>query len=301
MIRRTLALLAVGGALAGCAAAGGGGGQEPPAAVPAVQAPTAVRTGFSAPTPGAVTSVAALTGVKPAWVSTYGGPGSAFPSAWASLAARDGATLVIQLDTGRTPLSRVAAGADDSWLRSYARAVAAWPHPVAIGLDHEFNGPWWPWSYEHQPAASFVAAWRHVVTLFRQEGAHVSWVWTISNVTGPQAAGLAPYWPGSSWVTWIGVDAYYYRPSDTFGSVFTPALAEVRTLSAKPVLITEMGANLAAGQARAIRDLFSGLGSASGVLGFIWFDYDKYAGHDWRIDGDPAALAAFRAAAKRYG
>lgn len=293
MIRRAAAFLAV-AVLAGCSVAGTtSAGPVPPSG-------PGVRTGFSAATPGAVARISALAGVTPAYVETFAGPGSAFPSAWASLAAKDNATLIIQLDTGKIPLRHVAAGDDDAWLRSYAQAVAAWPHPVAIGIDHEFNGPWWPWSYQHETPASFVAAWRHIVTVFRSQGANVSWVWTISNVTGPQAAGVAAYWPGADWVTDIGINAYYYRASDTFGSVFTPVLAEARALSGKPVLITETGANPVSGRVRAIADLFAGIADTPGVLGLIWFDYDKASAHgdphNWFIDNDPAALAAFKSA-----
>lgn len=298
MIRRAVPVLAL-ALLAGCSAVATTTAAPPPASRPGV------RAGFSAATPAGVARVAAQTGVTPAYVETFAGPGSAFPAAWAELAAKDNATLVIQLDTGSIPLPGIAAGDHDAWLRSYAKAVAAWPHPVAIGINHEFNGPWWPWSYQHETPASFVAAWRHIVTVFRQQGASVAWVWTISNVTGPQAAGVAPYWPGADYVTWVGINAYYYRASDTFASVFTPVLAEARALSGKPVLVTETGANPASGQVRAIGDLFAGIAATPGELGFIWFDYDKASAHgdphNWFIDNDPAALSAFRAAVKGYG
>ena len=28
------------------------------------------------------------------------------------------------------------------------------------------------------------------------------------------------WWPGSSYVNWVGIDGYYYSPSDTFTKVF---------------------------------------------------------------------------------
>ena len=52
-----------------------------------------------------------------------------------------------------------------------------------------------------------------------------------------------------------------------------------------------------------VRELFAGVKAEPDVLGFVWFDYDK-AGvgrDDWRIEDDPAALAAFRAAVKGFG
>src|SRR6185437_7678694 len=39
--------------------------------------------------------------------------------------------------------------------------------PVVIGFGHEMNAYWYSWGYRHTPAATFVAAWRHIVTLFR--------------------------------------------------------------------------------------------------------------------------------------
>jgi hypothetical protein len=62
------------------------------------------------------------------------------------------------------------------------------------------------------------------------------------------------------------------------------------------------GANPSSGQARAIGDLFAGLASVPGEIGLIWFDYDKASAtgspHNWLLNDNPAALAAFRAAEK---
>lgn len=281
-----------------------------PAAGPAVQGAsrgggtTSIGVGFSAPTPAGAANAAAAAGITPAYVSAYVGPGAPFPAAWAALAAKDGATLVIQLDTGSIPVPQVAAGKADGWLRTFARSAAQWRGPLAIGIDHEFNGPWWPWSYQHETAASFRAMWRHVVTLFRSEHVNASWTWTVSNVTGKSAAPLAPYWPGDSYVSVIGVNAYYYSAPDTFANTFAPVIARARALDPLPVLLTETGANPVSGRVRAIRDLFASVAADPDVAGFIWFDYDKQSAdgsqHDWRIDNDPAALAAFRQAAREY-
>jgi beta-mannanase len=69
--------------------------------------------------------------------------------------------------------------------------------------------------YEHLPASAFVAAWRHIVTVFRGQGAdNFTWLWTVQADeagTGP----IASWWPDAKYVTWVGIDGYYYRPSDT--------------------------------------------------------------------------------------
>ncbi len=74
------------------------------------------------------------------------------------------------------------------------------------------NATWYSWGYHHVPPATFVAAWRHVVTLFRDQGAgNVTWLWTI-NATLGSTGPIAAWWPGARYVTWVGIDGYYYRP-----------------------------------------------------------------------------------------
>ena len=43
------------------------------------------------------------------------------------------------------------------------------------------NGTWYSWGYQHTSPAAFVAAWRHIVTVFRAVGAwNVTWLWTVN-------------------------------------------------------------------------------------------------------------------------
>ena len=66
------------------------------------------------------------------------------------------------------------------------------------------------------------------------------------------------------------------------------------------MLISETGAAPQAGKARAVRDLVAGVNRYH-LTGFVWFDIDKSGNGlgkaDWALDDDPAAVAAFRAAA----
>ena len=82
------------------------------------------------------------------------------------------------------------------------------------------------------PAPTFVAAWRHIVTLFRQPGAdNVTWLWTVQK-DGPGTGPIASWWPGAQYVTWVGIDGYYYRSSDTFASVFGQTITSCGRLPA---------------------------------------------------------------------
>jgi mannan endo-1,4-beta-mannosidase len=239
----------------------------------------------------------------PALVVAFTGVGQRFPTAFAKTAHRHGASLLIQINPGKIPLRTIASGAYDAWLRGYAHQVAMFGHPVVIGFAHEMNGGWYPWGYKHQPAAAFVAAWRHIVTVFRHQGANGAiWVWTVSHDM-KYTAPLRPYWPGSRYVDWVGIDGYYYHRSDTFSNVFGRKLRQIRRITHDPVLLSEVGIGQVAGQARKIPGLIAGI-AGNHLAGLVWFDVAQRGGvfkQDWRLEGHKAALAAFRQGLDQLG
>jgi hypothetical protein len=246
-----------------------------------------------------VTAFTAATGVKPRIVLYYSGWLESFQAGFATTAANKGAVPLVQLDPKDVSIAAVAAGNYDAYLSAYAKAVGAYGRPVIIGFGHEMNGYWYSWGYLHTPPAVFVAAWRHIVTLFREEGArNVTWLWTINtihkraNVPSP-----GPWWPGASYVNWVGIDGYYFNPSSTFAAIFGPTIAAVRALTRVPILISETAAPPSASQPAKIADLFAGI-RLYGLLGFVWFDA-THDTQDWRLNS-PAAFAAFRHAAETY-
>ena len=201
------------------------------------------------------------------------------------------------MDPTDATIAAIAAGAyDKDYLRPFADSVRDFGHPVVIGFGHEMNAPWYSWGYGHVPPRTFVAAWRHIVTLFRGQGAdNVTWLWTINadlSDTGP----IASWWPGARYVSWVGIDGYYYRPSDNFASVFGDTIAQVRAFTRKPVLLSETAVGPRAGQPAKITNLFAGMRQYK-TLGLVWFDMAQHDGiyhQDWRIEDSPAAESAFR-------
>jgi hypothetical protein len=226
-----------------------------------------------------------------------------FQVGFATSAAKRGAKTLVQLGTGNIPLASIASGRYDNYWRSYARDVRAFPIQVILSFDHEMNGYWYSWGYRHTSPSTFVAAWRHIVTIFREEGArNVIWLWTI-NVTDAldnRIPAPAPWWPGDSYVDWVGLDGYYYGPTQTFASLFGPTIAAVRGLTRDPVIIAETGATLAAGQPKKLADLFDGVRRFE-LLGFVLFDQNgviRYV-QTWRINS-AASYAALRRGVKSY-
>jgi Glycosyl hydrolase family 26 len=280
-------------------------------------APPAARATVKAPLvgvfePGAPLSYAPLerfaaaTEVQPQVAAWYSGWGDPFRTGFARQAAAHGAVPLVQVSPGtEVSMASVADGAQDAYLRSYAAQVRAYGGQVIIGFAAEMNGNWDPWGAGRTPAAQWIAAWRHVVTLFRAQGAvNVTWLWTVNEV-GAAAPPVGGWWPGAAYVSMVGIDGYCVRPPDTFASVFGRTLAQVRALTRDPVLLSEVASGPGAGTEREaqITGLFAGV-KADGLAGFVWFDQAQDDGpyhQDWRLEDSPAALAAFRAAVKEYG
>ena len=237
---------------------------------------------------------------QPNLVSYYSHWLESFQAGFATSAAKHGALTLVQIAPKDTSLVSISEGRYDAYLRSYASAVKAFGGQVVLSFGHEMNGTWYTWGYKHTSPAVFIRAWRHVVTVFRRQGVrNATWLWTVNIIGKPN---LIPspnrWWPGKSYVNWVGIDGYYWNSSSSFTSVFGPTIADVRELTADPILIAETGAQPSVGQPAKIADLFTGI-SRFGLLGFIYFNDDVNSAAipgealKWRLSS-PAALAALR-------
>ena len=236
----------------------------------------------------------------PNLIGYYSGWAEPFDMTFANTLRRHGIIPFVQIDPTDASVGAIADGSYDEYLRSYADSVRNFSDAVVIGFGHEMNASWYSWGYQHTKAATFVAAWRHLVTLFHQEGAdNVTWLWTVE-AAGRSPAPVQDWWPGAKYVTWVGVDGYYYRPTDTFATVFGKTIDEVRKFTSDPVLLSESAVGPAAGQFAKIPDLFGGM-STYNTLGLVWFDEAQKGGlyrQDWRLEDSPAAEIAFRLGVK---
>jgi hypothetical protein len=248
-----------------------------------------------------IAEFAGATGVHPKIVVYYSPWKDPFAASFAQTAWEHGAYVLVQLQPGGVTLASIAAGGSDAYLRSYADDVLAFGHPVILSFGHEMNGDWYSWGDGQSSPASFVAAWRHVVQVFRDVGAtNVTWLWTVNSTEGASSA-LSQWWPGAGYVNWVGIDGYFARSTDTFEAIFGGTLAIIRKFSAAPAMITETAVGVTPNRESQIASLFAGA-KASHMIGVLWFDQSQHSGlyhQDWRLEDDTAALAAFRAAVRK--
>jgi hypothetical protein len=251
---------------------------------------------------GPMTAFAKQAGSQADIAMYYSGWYVPFPSAFARTAAQNGVVPLVQMDPTDISLAAISEGHYDAYLSSYAEAVRAYGHPVILSFGHEMNGDWSTWGYRHTSPAVFVDAWRHLVQVFRALGANnVTWLWTVNVIDDTQKGMIPrpnPWWPGSSYVNWVGIDGYYLKPSWQFAPLFGPTIADVQALTSDPIIISETGAVAAAGQRSKISNLFAGV-REYGLLGLVWFDATNSIGQNFSIS-NPAAIAAFRQGAKSF-
>ena len=250
-----------------------------------------------------VTAFTKATGANPDIVMYYSGWYVPFPTSFATTTANHGAVPLVQMDPDGIKVSQIASGRYDGYLSAYAEAVRAYQHPVILSFGHEMNGNWSLWGYQHTSPPVFVAAWRHIVRLFRALGAeNVTWLWTANIIndarSGKVDANLAQWWPGNSYVTWVGIDGYYLQSNWQFAPLFGPTVGAVHELTGDPILIAETAAVQTTAQPAKINDLFAGI-RAYGLLGFVWFDSTNTIQQHFAIDS-PAAVEAFRKGASTY-
>ena len=211
-----------------------------------------------------------------------------------------GAEPVIEILPDGHSLRSIASGHGDRWLRHLRAQITT---SVIVSFAPEANGAWYNWG--GQPAA-FRAAWRHVHHVLGTR--HITWMWQMSARPGmsrhapAHKYALADYWPGRSYVSWIGFDAYFETPADTFGSLFGSAIHTMRKLGRRPVLISET--SVGPGVRHVAKDITSLIGRTRSwhLLGLIWFDADQHQPpyhQDWNLESRPKARAAFRKAVKR--
>lgn len=161
------------------------------------------------------------------------------------------------IEQGRIPMiswagqntDEIAAGKWDSFIISRANEIKALKAPFLVRFMWEMDGNPNAEAKFVKGQASYIAAWRHVVTIFRQQGAtNAQFVWCPMAFGFRPNGGRAPsFYPGDAYVDWVAADGYNWAPGrggnyQSFQGIFADfyAWAQKNTPS-KPLLIGETG------------------------------------------------------------
>jgi hypothetical protein len=205
-----------------------------------------------------------------------------------------GADLMISWATGDN--RSITAGDHDRLIRRQARAIRKVRKPVLLRMRWEMDRPnlrATMWSPE-----DFVAAWKYVREIFRQEHAdNVSWVWC------PTAEGFvrgdAPaFYPGDDQVDWTCVDVYAGTVLEPIGSLMGPFL-HFAAQRPKPILVGEFGVAKtwgSAARAAWLRDAQRTFKANPQIKGVVYFESDPEGNgpdQQFQLTGDKPAFKAF--------
>jgi Glycosyl hydrolase family 26/FlgD Ig-like domain len=223
------------------------------------------------------------------------------------------------LANGRTPmitwkgttLGGILSGRDDDMIRARARAVHALGKPVFLRWGWEMNGSWSEWGGAANGGGGagpkrYVAAWRHIHDLFRQAGAtNVAWVWSPNHSDVPEESWnhWTHYYPGDSYVDWVGIDGFNWGTSQPWSSwrslaaIIGPIYRDYA--GGKPIMVAETGSARHGGSKsqwfndarRALEQQFPH------VRAFVYF-HAPGSPADWRITTSATSGSAFKALAK---
>jgi len=136
-------------------------------------------------------------------------------------------------------------GSMDTYLKQQAEEVIAYGKPVFLRPDWEMDGNWYSnWSPPAVSPSRYIADWRYLVKFFRAAGVtNAAFVW-CANVGEPVGEPASEWYPGDSYVDWIGADAYPRQDSSV--DAFTEAdgldqLAAFAKQHGKPMMLAEWG------------------------------------------------------------
>lgn len=159
--------------------------------------------------------------------------------------------VYLNFDHEGSDCATITSGAYDSRLTSDLTYLSTLSCPVFLRIGGEMN----VWTVKATPA-DFIAAYRHIADLARTYAPNVALVFS-PNFSGASKVDMDSFYPGDSYVDWVGCSLYYNRYNlaltgqDAFlgvGEYGDPMLNVQQTvnlskLHKKPVMITEGGSS----------------------------------------------------------
>ncbi|MCC3751876.1 MAG: endoglucanase [Halorhodospira halophila] len=223
---------------------------------------------------------------------------------WEPMYIRDGEEHVI-------PAEALTDGGYDAYLRRFARGIREFPEPVIVRFAHEMNLERYHWGsasaegFGPSTPARYRAMFRHVVEVFRDEGAadnaRFAFNPNAESVPSPEHDPDADwnrpeaYYPGDDYVDLLGMDGYNWGTTRTreehgwdsrflpFETIFEPLYQTLLELApGKPIYVFETASVTDGGDKAAWIETAAATAVAWELAGLVWFHNDKE--EDWRLD-----------------
>ena len=253
------------------------------------------------------------------WFQAWGDGDRDFHADWIESASSKGFTPVITWEPWRRDfanpsaaqpeyaLTGIARGDHDDYIRSWAQGAAALDVPIIIRFAHEQSTEpgallWYPWQGDPE---GYRAAYRHIVSMFRQEGAgKVQFLWSAMWLN----EWAAQYYPGDDVVDFVGTTILNHGTAPTvdwaawksFDELFAEPYAASQQWG-KPIFMTELGSAEQGGDKAAwLRDCFTSFETdyplVAGIL-LLEVESDReWPNINWSVASSPESLNAFKQA-----
>ena len=219
-------------------------------------------------------------------------------------------------------LSQINSGSVDGCYKGMADYLEQFGYRIMLRIMWEFNGPWEASIYpcgdndtSNGGPAAFVAAWRHIVNIFKAQGATNVGFWWVPGEGQDRTCADESY-PGDAYVDWVGSDSYNWAGSNynapcvagwsEFKAMFeytpTPSCDATATMlryPQKPFVVGETGSKYNSSDSNAKRDWFENIAAVAApampnLHGIQFFDQDVVPeeGNDWRVNTDQTASSS---------
>lgn len=196
-------------------------------------------------------------------------------------------SIAISLGTNNSEVDKVAKGTYDTYITYLANWCKDAGRPIFLRVGIEPDNPWNPID-----AKTFVAAYRHVVDVFRSSKVNnVAYIFQSAGWSNVTEDRLKSYYPGNDYVDWVGLSFFNYSYVS-----YAEQVIEFARKNKKPVAIVEAAAMASDPNTKELQAVqLSNTGTAQ-VLWDKWFNpfftliennpdvvkMFSYINHDWR-------------------
>ena len=172
----------------------------------------------------------------------------------------------------------IIAGSHNDYFHAMARAFRDFGGRILMCIDSEMN-------LERRNPTEFISMWRHIHDIFTFEGASkVEWVWSPNYLPSNHAQ----YYPGDSYVHWVGTEGFCWKDGSLAAGLFGPILSSFASnYPHKPAIISYMGGDTALASYKApwITEAYETLKGYSNLKAVIWWNDSVVtnAAYDFRV------------------